>query len=88
MNEVATCLLGAKVIVTPDVEVTEEGVEQKEVDGIIVAVYLTNPMPNVPMFRAPHLAVLVDDKVWPCVPMSRTTIVSIPELEPTLAITP
>ncbi len=86
MNEVATCLLGAKVIVTPDVEVTEDGVEQKEVDGIIVAVYLTNPMPNAPLFRAPYFAVLVDDKVWPCVPTGRTRIIEVPALEPNLAL--
>ncbi len=43
MNEVDNCLIGAKVIVTPDAEITNEGVDIKKMEGIIVAAFLACP---------------------------------------------
>lgn len=86
MSQVTTCLIGAKVIVTPDAEVTEKGVDVKKVEGVIVAVYLMPPMAHAPQFQAPHFSVLVEGHIWPVVPTCRIEVIEVPALEAVMAM--
>jgi len=87
MSDMVTALIGARVEVSPDPEVTSEGVDQKLHEGTIVAAFMY-PTQH-PAWRIPVYQVMLDDRsMVDIVSAGRMKITHIPALEPKIKLKP